>query len=212
VLIIRFMKYDPFIVKRRSLLKGGLLILVWLGAAAFSFPFKIREKLSRLPYVGRFFKEESPPEDLKKKTLQTLEEAYWEGAPFYTPDLWEKARKYYDKGLKAFSEEKYSHARFYFEKAIDYAKKARQETLKQQQELKDKAEKRFAKIVSRWKEVRINPRERLKWEVRLRYLRELLEAKRYKEFFKVADDLEKELARLPKKERAPEGPSPSTTN
>ncbi len=201
------MKHQPFIVKRRLFLKGGVWVFIWFGASAFTFPFKIRERLARLPYLGKFFKEESPPKNLKEKAHQILEKAYWEGAPFYTPTLWKKAHQYYEKGLQSFSEKNYSHARFYFEKSITYAQKALEETLKKRQNLKDLGEKKFAKIITRWKNIDLSSQERLKWEIRLRYLKDLLEAERYQEFFKEAERIEKELSKLPSKERAQKGPS-----
>ncbi len=205
------MKHQPFIVKRRFLLKGLFLVGASFLGAAFALPPKVIEKLSRLPYVGRFFKKEKPPENLSQKAFEALEEAYWEGAPFYSPELWEKALKYYRKGRESLTERNYVHARFYFEKAIDYARKAREKSLQKQKELYDQGEKKFARIIARWRETKFRPDERLNWEIRLRYLRELLEKGRYEEFFKEAEKIEKDLAKLPKKEGAQKGPFPSST-
>ncbi len=210
------MKHHPFIVERRLLLKGLFVFFFWLWNSSFTFPpqlkERIREKLSRLPYVGRFFPPPSPPKDLQEKAQKSLERTYWEGAPFYAPLLWKKAQNYYQKGQQALSQGDYTKARFYFQKTIETAQKAREQCLQKQHELKKRAEKKFAQIIDLWKRKEFPEKERLKWEIRIRYLKELLAKGLYEEFFREAEKMEEELLAGAKRKGPQKGPSPLKKN
>ncbi len=194
------MDQNTLIVNRKAFLKI-LLILIFLSTSGFGFPAKIREKLSRLPYFGRYFTPPSPPLELKKKAQKAIEEAYWEGAPFYAPESFDKAKRFFEKGEKALAIKNYPHARYYFHKALEEANRAKEKTLAQRKKLKEESQKKFERVLKRWQEAQIPPQERLKWELRLRYLKELLKQERYQEFLQTAEEMEKELL---KKERKPE--------
>ncbi len=203
------MKQLTFIVKARHFLKVLVLIYLLVFTTALSFPAGWQERLARLPYVGKFFKPAAPPLALKDKAYEALEQAYWEGAPFYVPELWEEAQKYFEKGQKALEEGKNAHARYYFEKALKLAKQAQEKTKAKQKQLNAAGARKFEQVLARWRKASIAPEQRLKWEIRLLYLKELLDKGRYKEFFEEAEIVEKELSRLkPKEGASAEAPSP----
>ncbi len=202
------MNQTPFIVNHRSFLKILALVCIFFAATSFRIPPTWQEKLARLPYVGKYFKAPAPPLELREKTAKTLEEAYWEGAPFYQPEIWEKAQTYFKKGEEALAAQNFSHARYYFEKALKLAREAQEKTIKQKSELKRASEQRFARLIKRWQEADIPPQERLSWEIRLHYLKELLDKGRFKEFNEEAEAFEEELIKLTKRE-GPKGGAPS---
>ena len=198
------MGQNTLIVNRKAFLKI-LLVLIFLSTSGFGLPDKMREKLSRLPFFGRYFSPPSPPFELKKKAKKAIEEAYWEGAPFYAPEPFDKAKRFFEKGEKALAIKNYPHARYYFHKALEEANQAKEKTLAQRKKLKEESQKKFDRVLKRWQEAQIPPEERLKWELRLRYLKELLRQERYQEFLRAAEEAEKELL---KKERKPGQASP----
>ncbi|GEM_PF-3120292 len=169
------------ITKLKDLLKKSLFFLfcgtILIFNLGFKLPAPISEKLSTLPYIGKYFKPTLPPQKLKDKAQEALEEAFLAGAKDYAPQTLNQAQKLYQKGLTYLAEEKFSWAQESFKKAIELAHKAQKKALQRKEELKEEYRQKYIQIANKVKNY-----NDLALNLRLRYLKALLDQERFEEF------------------------------
>ncbi len=181
-----------------------LLLFIWLASSGFQMPTSLENILNKIPYLNKIMRPENPPKELEKETQKYLEKAYWEGAPIYAKELWQKAQDYYQKGQKALAQKNYSHAKFYFGKAKEIAQKAEKESLTKRQELKKQAKEKLNKFLELHPELN----QSLEGQLKIKLLKELIEAEKFDEFNKEIKNLAEKLD----KKRGIAPPPPKATS
>ncbi|OAG27853.1 DUF4398 domain-containing protein [Thermodesulfatator autotrophicus] len=186
------LKFLSHIVNFKQSSKTLFYILIFL-VFTFTTGFKISEKfeniLERIPYLNKLLEKDKPPYELLKKTEKSLNDAFWQGAPQFAPDSWEKAQEYFKKAQKFMEEKNYSYAKFYLQKSLEWAQKAQKEALETKKKQRKEAENKLKKLLALHPEIQRD----LKWKPRLKLLQELIKYEKFEEFEKELKKIQQEL-------------------
>ena len=183
-----------FIVNFRTLLKRFLWVIFcgffFIVNCGFQFPPQISEKLAALPFIGRYFQAPEDLKELKDQASQALQKAFLAGAKVYAPQSLEQAQQFYQRGLAYLKQEKTSWAKKAFEKAVQLAHKAEEEAKKEREERKKRCLEKYNSLLKESKR-----KDNLELQLRLRYLRGLIEQERFEEFEREYLALKKNLSK-----------------